>query len=431
VSRVSFGFALIAAGVACGARTPLAEDGAGGTAATGGQGSAGPEGGAGDGGEGDGGSIRPPTGCETLAWAGDPVLVPWAGGETLSALEFVQIERGPLVLTFNVSTDFSSEVASVVIDAWGAWPPVPPPAIRHSTGSGGTQPVAVALGKPGFFAYAARDVRSRMGIFVGAPDDEVVIQHVLPLTGEAQFLERGQDGASLLGHGASGLLEISLVPDLPSVQQPQSVDATGCASSRILADAVTQSDGSYLVASSNNDPFDDCVDPDIPGPPRFVQIARVDPDGSVSNGSFHELDTAIRRLQLVPRPGGALLLHRAQDDAVMHISEIDSAGFSTPVHESNGNAHYGDAIASWRQGYAHVTTWPQTPDNDTDKFVSLDVQQASFYAQAFSNQQAPVQVEEVDPTLIVSSDERSFLVAWLWDEATVALMRADCAERPF
>ena len=416
-AAISLGLSLLCG---CGARSSLdyagASDGAGAFGGDGGFGAAGLGGAGGFGGSGAGAPIP----CDTFEWAGEPVLygVGLAGEPTHLALVATSEELPTLAW---IQNEADPNLVSTTFDGWGVWPPAMPEPLQHLVFDAGLG-VDVTRGLPGTFIASGHRAEGAT-ISTSSPGALLEYTSYEMFPGGTHGVARGPMG-DLLVHGSPYAVIASTLPVQPG---PIETHTLGCASSEVVADVVALDDGSFLVASSNNDPFDDCLDPDIPGPATTLQVHRVEQGGLIT-GHFRTLATALERIQLAPDDGqGAWLLHRSIGDATLYIERLDAEGQTTYSFSTTGNAIYGDAVDDWSTGFVHVNTWPGSPDNETPPFVWLSVNGPDFINQVTTlDFPQPISVMQRPPAVLTSPDQRSFLVAWSYAPSTIALLRGEC-----
>lgn len=420
--RPTFLLACLAFSLSCGACSSLEEsrssngNGSGGTGGEAGQGQGGSGGTAGGGGAGGSPSL-----CNTFAWAGDPLLLNLGNDGELSQLQLLQALPDKPTLTW-VERANTATVHSLTLDGWGAWPPAVDPTRTHFSTFGGYE-LDVSPGRPGLFLFAGRNLDGFMTFTFADPNADGFLPEEKLLGGPYEAHSAAHSPfADVLVHGTPQQAFALLRSDQPNWLGAN--ESIACGDAPILTDSIALADGGFLVVSSSKEPFDECLGADVLGSPTTLQVHRLDEEG-VTQAHFIERDKPINRIQLAPDDGGAgaWLLYRSQGDAEGHVVQLNSEGFQSYSYASVGNALYEEAVADWSGGFAVVTTWPGSTDNETPPFVLLTLNTLQPAVNALSLETSVVQGT---PTLLASQDQRSFLLAWHVDEATVGLLRGEC-----
>lgn len=410
---------LLGALAACGARTTLEADdappsGGGGGAAQGG-------GGAGDGASGGGGAA--PLACAELVWAGEPVLVDLPFGNGLGTVELVPTGDGDYGLVFNALTDaLGNNLGSFPIrQPFQAWPPTLGGAdVNFST----QWRFAVSQGEPTMFAFVASDsVSLILGQALPGQNGSTLITSpgspadMLALARN----DLGNYGAVMGSSLMTGFTFADLSPDIAAIE----AGVLGCADVG-LAD-VAPAGASFIAASASDQPFDDCIDPDIPGPPRYVQTYGFDASGSFRLGDFLAFDDPVTELRLAARPGGAWLgvqtLGAGSFD--VYAVEEDLSIAKVPTHFVSGRTTARHALAAAGDTFALAEVVRTIAGPDSGLIVAIEVDHALVSLSGDAIGAVPMG----EPSIVASPDGRSLLVAWL-DAASfapsVVIARADC-----
>lgn len=417
--------ALVGSFSACGARDDLRPPGdagssyGGGFAAGPGGAGAAPGGAAGAGG-GAGGSA--PT-CEALDWAGDPVVMPGLAGSPAVRPRLVPVGGGDVALAFESPMLDVTLLASARLTPFESWPPAVGTADAHFPIGPTWTRFAVGPGEPGQLGFIAPDAS---GMVLGRTEPGANGSTFVPwttLTGDGKFLARSPDGSYLAGYGnASGLLWVDVISSFSPAPTVTPVPTLGCAMPEVVGAAIPSPSGGFLVASTADQPFDECVDPDLPGPPLFVQLVELAP-GRTSDLAFFEAGAPITRVELVPRTGGATLLYRTDGTNESHVVALDEAGSVVHAPEIEHTTAFDDAIGAWFDGYAYVLA----ADDARSPILRLDL-----YRPGQLEPVASIAREDVDAAdavaVLASADGRSFLLATSTGGPVgqLVLVRADC-----
>ncbi len=411
---------------ACGARSQLAEAndsaGGGGDREGGGGDGQGASGGAG----GAGGSAT--KGCHQLVWAGDlPVTVDLPFGNTVESPRLVMTGDGDAGLTFDAITNsVGHTVGSFPIhQPFQAWPPVlGMPDLNLPT----PWPFAVTSGDPAFFAFSAADGGGNLVLGQALPGQNGSTVVAFPTGAQGiHFLSRNV-GRYLTSQGAETSIDLVGLPALSPDATPTEIGIVGCAD-RAVATAIPLG-GDFLVASAVDSPFDDCADPDLPGPPLYLQTHRVGVDTGATAGSYVMFDDPIVEVSLAPRPGGAWLGVRTANDADFQIRTVDEGtlAISEPiVHFASVSTDARNTLVAAGASFAVAVIVPTPTGSHLAIAVYQDGELWAIDAGGLGV------IPTGAPTLVASDDGRSFLAGFM-DEATgstgVTLVRADCLDTP-
>lgn len=357
--------------------------------------------------------------CETLAWAGEPVFLSAKLGGLAVRPMLIRATGDDAGLVFEELEKGALQLESRVIHPWDGLPSPPGPIGIAMTVSEGT-PIAKGPGISGLFTYAAKMESGKMILGITPPGDLGNAQTPVVIAGDAKLVARAPGGAIVVGHGSDVGLSLSVV----SGSVPTSLGVLGCASPRVVGEAVSVGINELLVASTNQAPFDDCADPGLPGPPVVVQIAKVGKTSWEPGGYLIE-PGPILDLQLAERPGGAWLAYRVDGDPSLRVLKLDADGQIVGQIAIAGAPSDADAVTAWSDGFAHVTTSPG--DANAAAFVRLDLVAAT--ANASLAYTSPTLSPVGRPSIIRSTDGRSFLIAFQQSApapARIGLLRADC-----
>lgn len=435
---------ILATLAACGARSALTgpvestgvggSTGIGGSAGSGGStsvgGSAGSGGSTGVGGSAGSGGSGGGLPCTKLVWAGEPVILPPTVGDHVRRPRLARTSLDDLALIAEATTAGEILLASTAITGWTvSWPPsVSPLVAAHSHGlpwSG----YAYDRGPPGAFSLLWVDTDAHLVLGIAEPGGAVDGTLSFPgALGAPRFVARNNGGRYLIGHGPPGALVVHHVPDFFPGVSATPLGVLGCADDRVVSDAVGVGDDRFLVVSTNHAPFDDCLDPSLPGPPRVVQITRAGPLG-IDQGSYFEEPGPVFDVQIAGRIGGAWMAYRAQGDAAFHIHRLDNLGYIDASYGVLGDAGYSDAVIAWGDGFAHVMTHPG--DAAVSPQVSFYVREGDTIAELQGAVATPL-FPRGRPSLVSSTDGRSFLITFEQggpdQDGSLALLRADCVD---
>jgi hypothetical protein len=406
-------------GVACGARSSLSDPEAG---VLGGGGLA-PQGGGGAG--GDGGALFA---CPALQWVLDPVHVPIAGVGPIGELKLIALDANDFAVTFEAEGNGQPFLGSFAVrEPFSSWPPVVSTYDASFPISGRS---AVSESEPGLFGFAAFDGGGSLALGYAAPGESGSTFVSLSIAGSrVHALARNALGQYLVGAGSDGFLSLYGVESLSPGSQPLPLGVSGCASPRVLASAAASA-GAFLLASAVDAPFDDCLDPDVPGPATVAQIQRVDPAGAVVNGSYLQRDAALTELMIAPRTGGAWLGLRDDGSGNFAVYEVSNDGvFDEPYYQAvSGSAEQTHALTAIGPTVAFASLLPSDvqPGGDFVLTVVIDFAPVSLMIEPFGSI-FPLR----GPTLAASSSGRSLLVAFVESDQptpSVVVWRADCVD---
>ncbi len=417
-------FALL---LGCGARTALdnaAGDGGGGEADGGGGSSAG---GGGAGGAGGGAEE-----CAQLLWAGDPVILTLPFG-SVSKPRLIAVDGTDWALTFAASDGAGGLVASAHVAApLGAWPPAVTLVDAHFPTN---QPFAVAAGDPGRFAFTLAEPGSPERVLGQTEPGENGSTFVTYFQGDGAALGLARDPLGRYAAGRRALgggLEVDVIDSFAPDAFVSSTGILGCSDpAPELALAPTPA-GGFLVASTADQAFDACLDPDQPGPPTAVQVHHLSFEGAAQGSAFSALGT-VRSLRLAPRPTGAWLLFARADSFALEVHAVDESGF-VAGEPWTFNDTWMDArhdVAPFLDGVVAATNaggpgdLPRSidvvarPDVETDYVAGASTLEFLFEISA-----------ETELSLGTSPGVASVLLAFVDRAAevpTLVLLRADCA----
>jgi len=414
-------------------RAPLREDGVGsqgdgasgaGASGAGGAG-AGGAGASGTGASGMGGAGGSAPPCSSLEWVGDPVFVPVTVGAFVMRPQLIRVGGGRLGLVFeSPASDGTTLLASALVDPWDAWPPEVGPMDANFPLAPPWTRFATSVGEPDRFAFAAY-AQGAMVLGQATPGENgssFIDWPAFDGNGDVKALARSTAGSYLVARGPESGLIVELLPGYVPDLAPFPVGTFGCAVPFVVADAVPQGDGAFLLAHTSDLPFDDCLDPDLPGPPLVVQTWRVSSSGA-QPGTFIEDIAPVFDLSLSDRGDGAFLTYRAEGDPTVHIFQLDELGMQVEDYSILGNASDRDHTIAWFDGFAHATTTEAVPDGLAP--VRLRV----FDGSTVSSVETPLSSAAGRPAIVHSPAGGSFVVAVAHGTAqnpSVALLRADC-----
>lgn len=422
-SWVCIGF--VSAGLsACGARDSLwlgGELGAGGSSASTSEASS--SSGTGAGGQGGG-----PLVCPELRWAGEPVRIPVGFGGAIARPRLVRVSDSRWALAFEGGDGAGKLVASVAIEApFESWPP--------SVGAVDANfptalPFAVGPGEPGRFAFAASDLTGNhlLGQAEPGQNGSTLVDWPGGQAVPMRFVARSPSGGYAIGRGAGETgLYVDLLPGFAPAPRVTSIGMLGCAES-VLAEAVPSPKGGFIVANSADQPFDDCIDPDLPGPPVALQLHHVVDGNAEQRSAFVEL-SPVRELRLAEAPGGAWLGITREGSQIFAVHQVDADGYaSEPLVEWVGELDNDDAhdLAAIEDELALAVV--RTESFDGSRSLVLAVRQGFAGFGMVSSQGLDI-VPTGAPTLGTQAGRTSLLVAFV-DESqaqpAIALLRADC-----
>jgi hypothetical protein len=428
-SRRSVTLSLLLAGLAgCGARSTLRADGgdgdggAGGSPATSTSGGFGGAGGSG----GSGGDDR--FVCVQLSWAGDavPISLPFA---PLAEPELVRVGPDEVALVVRGNDGAGGLVTSLRVS--GAFADGWAPTIGAADANFPTNEVfAVGEGEPGSFAFAVGQPGSQERVLAQAEPGQNGSQFVTYFSsdGGARALARDALGSYAVARG-----DVSVFVDVLDAWTPdtfvRSYGGLGCADTAPLAGVVPTSDGAFLVASTADQPFDDCSDPDLPGPPLAAHVYRLDGDAAIQGSAYSE-PAPVRALALAPRQEGAWLLLARDGSPTVSLQALDDLGLAvgnpwTWTHSTASTSH---DLARLRRGYALATT--HDAGQDAGQLLLTAVRDGADFTNFAMTSADELGVQAAGkPALLVDEERGRILVAVI--DATsssggVRLMRADC-----
>lgn len=376
---------------------------------------------------GTGGAGGGPLVCPELRWAGDPVRVAVPFGGALGAPKLVRVSQARWAVAFEANDGAGRLVASFAVeDPFGAWPPITgAPDANLPT----ALPFAVGEGDPGRFAYAASDVAGNHMLGQAEPGQNGSTLVDWPASpAPMRFVSRSPTGAYAIGRGAGDTgLFVDLVPGFVPNPSITTVGMLGCASS-VLAEAVPSPKGGFIVANTADLAFDDCLDPDLPGPPVAAQLHHVLNGNAEQRSAFSEL-SPVRELRLAPRPEGAWLGIAREGSQIFAVHVVDADGYaSEPLVEWVGELGNDDAhdIAAIEDELAIAVV--RTESFDGSRSLLLAVRQGFAGFGMVSSQGLDV-LPSGAPSLGAQLGRSSLLVAVVdasQVQPTIALLRADC-----
>jgi hypothetical protein len=357
---------------------------------------------------------------------GEPVHVPIPDFAALSEPKLVAISESDFAVVFEGDFNGQPYIASFAVrEPFVSWPP--------STGV--VDATIMPLGRwaasegelPGAFGFAA--FQSTSSLIVGT--DEAGASGVSSIQYAAggdsvHALARNQLGQYVVGAGGDGFLSLYGVEQLTSKLELQSLGVAGCASPRVLASATPSAD-SFLVASAVDTPFDDCLDPDLPGPATVAQVHRVDVSGAMVAGDYVQRDAALAELMITERPGGAWLGLRDEGSTNFGVYQVSEAGtFAGPHYQDVAASERTHALAAIGPTFALASLLPSDvqPGGELTLTVVMDFAPVSLTIEP-AGSIFPLR----GPALATSTEARSLLVAFVESDqptASMVVWRADC-----
>lgn len=426
-SRHAFAAAILVALSACGGRTPLREQHAGG-------------GGAGEGattassstGGASTSSATASTGAGGAA-CGAPVI---SGILNLDGVPtdqrdpaLVALDDGRVVVAYKFSgavDPYTPRLMSVTLD----WMFPPPSIFVEQVFEDAGLTYAASLGTTAELAFVGERTASPGLVYVETAADPTT-PFSEPVTDEAhhvQFLARG--GLHLLGAettGAPRVLHTWLAKPVVEGTFFQGPIPLGCASTSIAADAVAVDDGTgsaFVVAFANGVELGGGAGCSMPGPATQLQIARVGAAGDVTMGASIGQALlpgaeayAIPRVRVAPRAAGgawvlwfgATLFGEDTPPPGLLLTQIGpdlSDGGTAPI----ANTQPGGAFGITRVGDGLLLAWSESSPDGGQRIVvrQMDTSFGRVFEQSFAVPGA------LDPelSLAVSPDADAALVAW-------------------
>jgi hypothetical protein len=194
----------------------------------------------------------------------------------------------------------------------------------------------------------------------------------------------------------------------------------GCADSFVVAaGAAVPNDDSFWLANSSDMPFDDCIDPDLPGPPTFANLWRVSPSraepvlNETTEAPIEEIDVAAAGTGI-----WMVLRDTGNNDVVVFFDEPESSRFvlGTPsVDSANAIGAIGDRLA-----VVKLISDPRGGD------VSVHLSTREGFSEVLAS---PITTPFARSQPAILVDGAIALVAYANDLGEIVLMRADC--RPY
>jgi hypothetical protein len=376
----------------------------------GGGGAVGGNGGAGGGVGGAGGELAS---CEALAWVGEPVAIGVAAVTPAVRPTMISVGGGRVGLAFQMAND--PTLLSLAIDgAFDAWPPT-----LGAFFANHPQPARLALspGVPGEIAYLTSgfDADLDLGSFEPGQNGSSFVD--LPLAGVAMFVARSPAGAFLAGVGTSdaGFLRTAWVSGLPVQPLVTDLGGLGCADAPVVAEVASTDGEMFWLANTSDVPHDDCIDPDLPGPPLFANLWAAEPGTLIPIASragaapLDEIDLAAngqRRFIGMRDVAFSYTLWRSDD-----LDEVES------LDEPQLDAQHDLALMDADLVLARLLPDGAVPGGE----VSLHLFSAS-------GRRSALRIEDANPTsepsLIIEGDRA--LVAWADAVGSIWIARADC-----
>lgn len=404
---------------ACGARSSFdanegATDGSGGAAATGGAPATGGEGG------GQGGADAPFI-CPVLQWAGDPVFIDLPFGNAIDTPRLVLLGNGDVALTFDAIADaIGHTLGSVpIVQPFARWPPAAGPADLNFPSQ---HRFAVTTGQAPAFAFAASDSVGSLALGEAIPGENGSTFAAFPSGAfDVQSVARNALDEHVVVTGASLLVAEGFSSSTPLATQT-TLSVLGCAD--VAHGAVVPRGPRFVAASASDLPFDDCIDPDIPGPPTFVQTYGFEATGDVEQGDVIDTNGVVRQLLLASNVQGTWLGHALDDATLLEVRKVadDLTLAADPITFVTESTSSQFALAASGPTLAVAAVVPEV----SSLTVSIVVD-ASLVSLASTELGV---IPRGTPSVMASEDGRSILVAVL-DEAsfaTIALLRADCLD---
>ncbi len=377
--------------------------------------------GGGDGGEGGAGGA--PLRCESVAWVGEPVTISLGGS--------VQVERPFIARTSATSFGVAYGLVDVpvgpfttlgsfaVTDPFGAWPPaIGTPNVNFPTG----ERYAFIAGEPGEIGFAAADAGGAalaLGGFVPGENGSSFL--TLPIaTGPVLFAARSGLGAYLIGTGDPGALYVDHISSFSVGAEVTSLGSFGCGDSELMgaASALTNADA-FWVASSSDQPFDDCIDPDLPGPALFAQVARVSSEGRTPLDATSTADV-VTEIDVAATAASVWTGVGVEHDYLLYADGVGAAPVAILSTELVTARH---TIARLGEQVVVVQLVPadQQPGGELTLFV------ASADGQLLTLPWPTLPPFALSEPAVSTDDDGRILVAFVTDQSTLVLARADCA----
>lgn len=364
--------------------------------------------------------------CRSLAWAGDPVPIALPSGGSPDQLDIQRVDGTLFGVAARLEEGALDVIASqAVVDPFGSWPPELAASDVHFPTA---ERVAFTPFEPGQLGFVAEDTSS--------PMSELVLGGTLPGENGSTFVPLGvQAGGALHDAARSALGAYLVVTGFPSfvsahlieryAAPPEVIDlgSLGCAEVAPPASVspLVGADG-FWVLHASDEPFDDCLDPDLPGPALYANLRRVE-EGTVGDHAFKQATDPFTELDVAGASDGAWVGVRVGDRREYSIYRDDfDAPLAVLVPDLTPARH---ALAAMGSGLAVselVSATAQPGGELRVRFVRPDG--SSTFLE--SEQLPPFAVGE--PALFASVDPPAMLVAYAIDDGTVLLARADCLE---
>lgn len=280
---------------------------------------------------------------------------------------------------------------------------------------------------PGAFGFAGFEDPNNLAVGTDDPATSGLSFIQYPAAGDSvHALTRNQFGQYIVGAGGEGFLSLHGVDELSTKAELQSLGVAGCASPRVLASATPSSD-SFLVASAVDAPFDDCLDPDIPGPPNVAQVHRVDVAGAFVPGDYVQRGAAIAELMLSQRPGGAWLGLRDEGASTFEVYQVSDLGnFGDPSYQEVSVSERSHALATIGPTFAFASLLPSDMQPGGELLLTVVINSAPV---SLAIEPAGSIFPLRGPALAASTAARSLLVAFVESDqptASMVVWRADC-----
>jgi len=426
--------ALCVGAAACGARNGLESFG---TEGAGGEGEAGSTSGAttsSSGGGGVGGAGGGAPACVELRWAGEPVFLSADFGGEFEDPKLIRVGSTEWALVVTSRTGDSRLVASALIASpFASWPPELSALDAHDATNA---PYATSAGEPRRFAYTTsqpdgvagrRLMQAEPG--VNGASGSTYDRPKQP----ALALARSPQGRFAAARGAASTgVTVDFVDLSPAGPTVTSSAPLGCADRTQFAALVPSPDGAFLLASTTDESLESCSGTPA-GIPRAVHLHELRPGESTPRAAI-ALESEVRALSLVPRPGGSILGLASMNrfDQMIHsVQLVDPAGqlVATPWTLVTGEHAAQHALAPLYEGFAFATVdAPSGASGAVELFVAPD---ALDFATSTGRSTAELGlITSSPPTLGTLDGGASILVAFVDASSlvpTLVVLRADCA----
>ncbi len=288
--------------------------------------------------------------------------------------------------------------------------------------------VAFTAFEPGELGFVATDIASGQLVLGGTvPGENGATFLDLPLpSSPLHFAARSGLGSYLIGTGFPTFVTAHLVDGFVAPASVMRLPDFGCADMLPAAAAValTDADGFWL-ANAADLPFDNCIDPDIPGPALFVQLHRIQ-GGSAEPYAAVELDEPAVEIDVAASDGVVWLGVRTANSLTYDVYRDDLS--TGPIASLSTEGVAGEhALATIGSSLAIARVVPTT-SQPGGEFTLILVAPDGTTSELQGEFLPPFALGE--PAIITSVDPPAVLTVYIEEGDVAVLSRADCIAPP-